>query len=82
MELQINPHELILIGENSFLRLSKDNGQSAATRNLEVLTLEQAVALALRDNPQIKNASLEVNKSVEEFAATRTRRSRPGQPRA
>src|SRR5262245_17247089 len=32
MELQINPHELILIGENSFLRLSKDNGQSAATR--------------------------------------------------
>src|SRR5437899_7183776 len=32
MELQINPHELILIGENSFLRLSKDNGQSALTR--------------------------------------------------
>lgn len=32
MELKINPHELILIGENSFIRLSKDNGQSAATR--------------------------------------------------
>jgi hypothetical protein len=32
MELQINPHELILIGENSFLRLSKDNGHSVATR--------------------------------------------------
>jgi hypothetical protein len=32
MELQINPHELILIGENSFIRLSKDKGQSAATR--------------------------------------------------
>jgi len=24
MELKINPHELILIGENSFIRLSKD----------------------------------------------------------
>jgi hypothetical protein len=32
MELQINPHELILIGENSFVRLSKDGGQSASTR--------------------------------------------------
>src|SRR5438067_2405704 len=31
MELQINPHELILIGENSFVRLSKDNGQTAST---------------------------------------------------
>jgi hypothetical protein len=32
MELQINPHELILIGENSFLRLSTDGGKSASTR--------------------------------------------------
>jgi hypothetical protein len=32
MELKINPNELILIGENSFVRLTKDNGQSAATR--------------------------------------------------
>src|SRR5436853_3820515 len=32
MELQINPHELILIGENSFVRLSKDGGRSASTR--------------------------------------------------
>ena len=32
MELQINPHELIMIGENSFVRLTRDNGQSAATR--------------------------------------------------
>ena len=49
-------------------------GQSPSTRNAEMLTLEQAVALALRDNPQIKNAALDVNKSVEEFAASRTRR--------
>jgi hypothetical protein len=32
MELQINPHELIVIGENSFIRLSTDGGQSASTR--------------------------------------------------
>ncbi len=32
MDLKINPHELIMIGENSFVRLSKDNGQSASTR--------------------------------------------------
>jgi len=32
MELKINPHELILIGENSFVRLSTDRGQSASTR--------------------------------------------------
>jgi hypothetical protein len=32
MDLQVNPHELILIGENSFVRLSKDGGQTAATR--------------------------------------------------
>ena len=32
MELQVNPHELILIGENSFVRLSQDGGQTAATR--------------------------------------------------
>jgi len=32
MQLNINPHELIMIGENSFVRLSQDNGQSASTR--------------------------------------------------
>ena len=32
MELKINPHELIMIGENSFVRLTTDNGLSAATR--------------------------------------------------
>ncbi len=32
MPLHVNPHELILIGENSFLRLSTDGGQTAATR--------------------------------------------------
>src|SRR5438270_9890616 len=32
MELKINPHELILIGENSFVRLTTDTGRSASTR--------------------------------------------------
>lgn len=32
MELQVNPHELILIGENSFIRLSGDGGKTASTR--------------------------------------------------
>jgi hypothetical protein len=32
MELQVNPHELIVIGENSFIRLSTDGGQSVSTR--------------------------------------------------
>lgn len=49
-------------------------GQSRATGNVELLTLEQAVAMALRDNPRVKNAALDVNRSLEEFAATQTRR--------
>jgi hypothetical protein len=32
MELKINPHELILIGENSFVRLSQDGGKTQSTR--------------------------------------------------
>jgi hypothetical protein len=32
MELQVNPYELILIGENSFVRLSTDGGRTQATR--------------------------------------------------
>src|SRR5262249_31515548 len=32
MQLHVNPHELILVGENSFLRLSTDGSQTASTR--------------------------------------------------
>jgi hypothetical protein len=32
MQLHVNPHQLILIGENSFIRLSTDGGKSASTR--------------------------------------------------
>jgi outer membrane protein len=43
-----------------------------AARNL--LTLEEAVKSALRDNRQVKNAALEVSKSEHLLAAVRTRR--------
>ena len=45
--------------------------QPPAARNL--LTLEEAVNTALRDDRQVKNAALEVSKS-EMLAAMRTRR--------
>jgi outer membrane protein TolC len=38
----------------------------------EVLTLEQAIALATRDNRQMKNASLEVGRAEDQLAAVRT----------
>jgi len=38
----------------------------------DVLTLEQAIALALRDNHRVKNAELEVGKGEDNLAATRT----------
>jgi outer membrane protein TolC len=46
--------------------------QPPAARNL--LTLDEAVNTALRDNRQVKNATLEVSKSEHLLAATRTRR--------
>ena len=53
---------------------AEGRAQSPESRNVEVLTLDQAIALALRDNPQIKNAALDVSKPDKEFAALRTRR--------
>jgi outer membrane protein TolC len=46
--------------------------QPPAARNL--LTLEEAVNTALRDNRQVKNAALEVSKSEHMLAAVSTRR--------
>ena len=53
---------------------AEGRAQSPAARSAELLTLEQAVALALRDNPQIKNAAIDVSKPEREFAALKTRR--------
>jgi outer membrane protein len=68
-------HLCVLVIITSLICLSLEvRGQSQAPRKVEVLTLEQAVALALRDNPNVKNAAIDVSKSAEEFAAGRTRR--------
>ena len=40
----------------------------------EVLTLDQAISLALRDNRQVKNAQLGIGKAEDELAAARTSR--------
>jgi outer membrane protein TolC len=50
------------------------NAQRPSIRDGEVLTLEQAIELALRDNAQVKNAAIDVSKAGEEFSASRTRR--------
>ncbi len=49
-------------------------GQSAPSHPSEALSLEQAIELAVRNNLQVKNASLEVNKVDEQLGALRTER--------
>lgn len=51
------------------LAASQAEGPSTA----EVVTLEQAVALALEHNRPLKNAGLEVGKAADRIAAARTR---------
>jgi len=48
--------------------------QSPAMGDAEELTLEQAIAIAFRDNRQVKNAQLAISKAGDELAATRTLR--------
>ena len=48
--------------------------QSGSAPTGEVLTLEQAVTLALQKNRQVNNAALEVGKSEDEIAAFKTKR--------
>src|SRR5712692_4102052 len=47
-------------------------GQEAAGPTGAMLTLEQAVALALQNNHQVYNATLEVGKKTDQAAAART----------
>src|SRR5258708_9435712 len=49
-------------------------GQDAAQLSGELLTLEQAIALAVRNNHSVKIAKLGVGKAEDELAATRTYR--------
>jgi outer membrane protein TolC len=46
----------------------------AQSQPSEILTLEQAIALALQDNRQVKSAALEIGKAEDKLAAARTRR--------
>ena len=48
--------------------------QQEAQPTAEVLTLDEAIAIALRDNRSIRNARLGVEKSDEQLSATRTAR--------
>lgn len=48
--------------------------QSGSAPTGEILTLEQAVTLALQKNRQVNNAALEVGKSEDEIAAFKTKR--------
>lgn len=49
-------------------------GQLTDSKTPQVILLDQAVELALRDNRNLKNASLDVSKVEEQLAAMRTRR--------
>ncbi|HKY03882.1 MAG TPA: TolC family protein, partial [Blastocatellia bacterium] len=64
---------LVIIASLSCLSIEV-RGQSPTERKAEVLTLEQAIALALQDNAQIKNAAIDVSKPGKEFDALKTRR--------
>jgi outer membrane protein TolC len=46
--------------------------QSTASGSTEILTLDQAISLALHDNRQVMNAQLGVGKAQDQLAATRT----------
>ena len=45
--------------------------QESGVATDEVLTVEQAVALAFTQNRQVKNAALEVEKAADDIAASR-----------
>ena len=60
---------IILLASSSAV-LAQQNGAEPA----EVLTLDEAISLALRDSRPVKNAQLSVGKAGDEVAAARTQR--------
>jgi outer membrane protein TolC len=48
--------------------------QQSTPTSTEVLSLDQAISIALQHNPSLKNARLNVDKGEDEIAATRTSR--------
>jgi outer membrane protein TolC len=61
---------IILLASSSAV-LAQQNGAGSFA---EVLTLDEAISLALNDNRQVKNAQLSVGKAGDEVAAARTLR--------
>src|SRR5262249_20428092 len=49
-------------------------GQQISSASDDVLTLDQAIALALRENHAVRDAELEAGKSLDALAASRTNR--------
>jgi outer membrane protein TolC len=61
---------IIILTASPLNVLAQQNGAEPA----EVLTLDEAISLALRDSRQVKNAQLSVGKAGDEVAAARTLR--------
>jgi outer membrane protein len=62
---------IIILLTSPFAGLAQQNGAGSLA---EVLTLDEAISIALRDNRQVKNSELGVGKAQDDFAATRTSR--------
>jgi outer membrane protein TolC len=60
---------IIILMASPVSGLAQQKGEGASG---EVLTLEEAISLALRDNRQVRNAQLAVGKADDQTAATRT----------
>jgi outer membrane protein len=61
---------IIILTASPLNVLAQQNGAAPA----EVLTLDEAISLALRDSRQVKNAQLSVSKAGDEVVASRTLR--------
>jgi outer membrane protein TolC len=62
---------IILVMASPLIVAAQQNPVSASA---EILTLDQAISLALHDNRQVKNAQLGIGKAEDQLAATRTSR--------
>ena len=63
---------IIILTASPLNVLAQQNGTAAPPA--EVLTLDQAISIALRDSRQVKNAQLAVGKAGDAVAAARTLR--------
>src|SRR6185295_14170316 len=61
---------IIILTASPLNVLAQQNGAAST----EILTLDEAISLAMRDSRQVKNAQLSVSKAGDEVAAARTLR--------